>query len=255
MQRLIYPVQSLLTLLRLHLDLPSPLHLQLSAIPFAFLDRLAIHPRRMFEPTQPISHAAMNYVEPYAAFPALPPAPAQAPAANKDSYGKTLTHFQFPWPREINGIERVVLSAKGDLQRVLSAYFGSPISVLPIFSTPSSSLPGPALASPAQPITQHRTVHLLCASKRVVLATSTVHLLSPRAAHLILDDKYAIGQCYRVMGQNPEFELQEVWVDRASTGEERVTRRYKLSTQEMVCEIEEVFEDRRMFREEGWLYA
>ncbi|KZO96081.1 hypothetical protein CALVIDRAFT_482045, partial [Calocera viscosa TUFC12733] len=161
----------------------------------------------------------------------------------------------FPWPREINGIERVVLSAKGDLQRVLSAYFGSPISVASIFQTSSSSLPSSAEASSTNPIVQHRVVHLLCASKLVVIATSTVHLYSPKAASLMLDDKYAIGQCYRVMGTNPEFDLDKVWLDNASTGEERVTRRYRLSTSEMMCEIEEIFVDRKMFKEEGWLYA
>ncbi|EJT99822.1 hypothetical protein DACRYDRAFT_109246 [Dacryopinax primogenitus] len=218
---------------------------QVKAIARAIFNRTI--PAIMFEPAQPIV-AQTNYVQPYRTF--TPPV-----KENKDTYGKTLTHFQFPWPIEINGIERVVLSAKGDLQRVLSAYFGSPISVSPIFQTPASSIPVSSEASPSTPITQHRVVHLLCASKLVVVATSTVHLYTPRAASLLLDEKYAIGQCYRVMGQNPEFELDKVWLDNAATGEERVTRRYRLSTEEMMCEIEEVFVDRKMFREESWLYA
>ena len=38
-----------------------------------------------------------------------------------------LTSQQYPWPAEVNGVERIALSAQGDLQRVLRSVRNSPL--------------------------------------------------------------------------------------------------------------------------------
>jgi hypothetical protein len=113
------------------------------------------------------------------------------------------------------------------------------------------------------------------------VATSTVSITSPEAAKFFLEEKYAIGQTFRVLGRVAEFKLLEVLTSPASQeGEEMkmasLKRRYTLRTDGFVCDIEvrilslrhhftliwlwlqEVFPDRSMFDAETvheWLAA
>lgn len=143
----------------------------------------------------------------------------------------------------MTGLERIALSAQGDLQRVLrsvysctvpsttssdtppySAYFARPITIALVYShafihlSPSQapaplSFPNPnavASASPEIPIVQTRQVHLQCDGKTVCTATSTVRITSSKCAHLFLEENYAIGQMFRQLQKLPTFELLEV---------------------------------------------
>ncbi|KAJ8463477.1 hypothetical protein ONZ45_g17568 [Pleurotus djamor] len=134
------------------------------------------------------------------------------------------TSIDFPWPAEISGLERIMLSAQGDLQRVMSAFFARPIIISTLFAhtytqlapgLPPSPLSLPnsialASASPDHPITQTRQVQLVCADKVVCTATSTVQVTSERCARFFLEDKYPIGQMFRKLEKLPTFELLEV---------------------------------------------
>ncbi|KAF5316472.1 hypothetical protein D9619_006598 [Psilocybe cf. subviscida] len=157
-------------------------------------------------------------------YPSLP-IPKPAMPSNFDSYNAKTTSISFPWPTEVNGIERVALSAQGDLQRVLSAFFARPIVIALVYShtlsqsSPDSAfqpVPSPvpaatiAAASPSSPIVQTRQVHLQCGGRIVCTATSTVRITSPAVAHLFLQEKYAIGQMFRRMEKVPAFELKKV---------------------------------------------
>ncbi|KAL6302059.1 hypothetical protein BKA93DRAFT_751480 [Sparassis latifolia] len=171
----------------------------------------------------------------------------------------------FAWPPNITGVERIVLSAHGDLQRLLSAFFSRSINVALIYShttvedpsgvstsyPPSlSALPHP---SPTAPLVQQRQVHLLCGSSVVCVATSTVRVTAAAPAQLFFGQKYAIGQVFRKMGCIPEFELVEAGVDGLG-GPGSLWRKYKLYTEGFACEILEVFPNRDMFvRGEAWL--
>jgi hypothetical protein len=149
----------------------------------------------------------------------------------------------------VNGLERIALSAQGDLQRVLryvnlmilvslntlifsisgallvgSAFFARPIVIALVYShtvcqASSKSAAEPitnptptiiASASPTSPIVQTRQVHLQCAGKIVCTATSTVRITSPECANLFLIEKYAIGQMFRRLEKIPAFELLAV---------------------------------------------
>lgn len=192
-----------------------------------------------------------------------------------DSYNAKTTSISYPWPAEVNGIERIALSAQGDLQRVLSAFFARPIVIALVYShtmrqeslqsafepihNPSPSII--ASASPESPIVQTRQVHLQCAGKIVCTATSTVRITSPECAHLFLQEKYAIGQMFRRLEKVPAFELLSVGLGAVKDNEKQTSssfavdgdtasqlwRKYTLVIPHFECEILEVFPSREMF--------
>ncbi|KAI9435451.1 hypothetical protein H4582DRAFT_2130456 [Lactarius indigo] len=132
-----------------------------------------------------------------------------------DSFKANATSVEFSWPAELTGLERIMLSARGELQRLLSAFFSHTINIKTIYEHTS---PHTHTASPEEPITQRREVHLLCGGKTACIATS------------------------------------DTVVSRSKTARNTLWRRYTLSTEGFVCDITEVFPDRDMFKLcEQWL--
>lgn len=126
-------------------------------------------------------------------------------------------------------------------------FFNEQILVSRIYAH-TSPRTGPA--SPEQPISQERRVHLLVgpARKLVCIATSTVHLRSSAAERLFLDEQHAIGQCFRALGRPPQFTLHSIDAQTSPSNDRReLARTYTLETEDLMCEIEEVFPDRDMF--------
>jgi len=143
-----------------------------------------------------------------------------------------------------------MLAAQGDLQRLLSAFFGQPIHVKCIYANASTRL---RPASLEHPITQSRQVHLLCANRVVCVATSIVTITSSESERLFLDDKFPIGQTFRQLRRNPQFSLLSVETPTVR-GRRELRRTYTLETEGFKTEILEVFPDRDMFcRGEDWL--
>ncbi|KAF7308788.1 hypothetical protein MKEN_01078100 [Mycena kentingensis (nom. inval.)] len=203
------------------------------------------------------------------------------------SFSPKTTSISFSWPKELIGIERVALSAQGDLQRILSAFFARPIVLALIYShtfkqrtdhtLESLSLPNPnavAAANPEIPLVQNRQVHLQCAGKVVCVATSTVKISSARCAHLFLEEKFGIGQLFSKLNITPSFELLGVGiggegvsssaiekgfgrgedVSPATVEKGQLWRKYRLATNEIECTILEVFTSREMFISgQAWL--
>ncbi|KAF9054611.1 hypothetical protein BJ165DRAFT_1440074 [Panaeolus papilionaceus] len=225
--------------------------------------------------SSPVSHSTCLY-------PTLP----KPKMPSFDSYNAKTTSISYPWPQDVNGIERIALSAQGDLQRVLSAFFARPIVIALVYSTTMRQVsptsppeiivqPTPSIiasASPAQPIIQTRQVHLQCAGKIVCTATSTVRITSPEVAHLFLQEKYAIGQMFRRLEKIPAFELLSVGLGPVNEkGQQQPSltftpntpgyseanqlwRKYTLTIPNFECEILEVFPSRDMFISgEAWL--
>jgi hypothetical protein len=135
-----------------------------------------------------------------------------------------------------------------------SAYFNLPINIQRIWveTTPD---PYPSVLSEDTPVTQTRRVHLMViplpvdgdsrapAPKVACIATSTVTITSLEAAKYFLDEKYAIGQTFRVLGRVAEFKLLEVTTSPASQDgdevkKESLRRRYTLRTDGFECDIE-----------------
>ncbi|KAH8813617.1 hypothetical protein DL96DRAFT_1434429, partial [Flagelloscypha sp. PMI_526] len=191
------------------------------------------------------------------------------------------TSISFPWPVSVTGTERVMLSAQGNLQKFLSAFFARPIHVSLVYSndfdtTPSGErtptlTPNVLSASRDRPALQTRQVYLECEDKIVCICTSTVTMSNPHVANLFLVEKYPIGQTFSKLGQTANFELIEVGFgeppkgtlqskESRSTTESKPTdnsalwRKYRLFVEDFECEILEVFPSRQMFSfGEAWL--
>ena len=124
-----------------------------------------------------------------------------------------------------------------------SAFFARTINIKTIYAHTS---PRTHVASPEEPITQRREVHLVCGGKTACIATSNVTLTTPHCERLFLDEKFAIGQMFRKLQSPPQFALLECG-SRLEGGRRVLWRRYTLSTEGFVCDITEVFPDRDMF--------
>ena len=131
-----------------------------------------------------------------------------------------------------------------------SAFFSNSINIKTIYAHTS---PRTHTASPEEPITQGREVHLICNGKAACIATSTVTITTPEVERLFLDEKFAIGQMFRKMQTPPKFALLECG-SKFEAGKRVLWRRYTLSTDGFLCDIVEVFPDRDMFVQgEQWL--
>ncbi|EIW79879.1 hypothetical protein CONPUDRAFT_126327 [Coniophora puteana RWD-64-598 SS2] len=153
--------------------------------------------------------------------------------------------------RDKSGLERVVLANRGDLQRLLSCFFGQPIGCEIIYANTS---PRTQPASPEFPITQMRQVRLTCGLRTVCTATSTVTITAPEPERLILDEKYPLGQMFQMLRRVPAFSLLNISTSHVN-GKEELQRIYKLETDGVACATVEVFPDRTMFSQgEAWLH-
>jgi hypothetical protein len=91
-------------------------------------------------------------------------------------------------------------------------------------------------------------VHLVCDNVVVCIATSVVTITSPRSERLFFDEKFAIGQLFRELGQTPTFSLLKVDVGKLKAdGSRGLERTYTLEAEGVLCEILEEFADREMF--------
>ncbi|KAJ3290151.1 hypothetical protein HDU76_007435 [Blyttiomyces sp. JEL0837] len=136
-------------------------------------------------------------------------------------------------PEEISPMERVILTANGNVQRILSAFFNSPVKVEIIRNKrleASEQTNGSSIAE------YDRQVNLLCFDKVCCTATSTVVLTDERYLKLVAEQNVGIGQLFRYLNILPEFDLRNVGRD--ST---KFWRRYTLSSPGVICDIEEVF--------------
>ncbi|ETW79282.1 hypothetical protein HETIRDRAFT_323280 [Heterobasidion irregulare TC 32-1] len=167
-----------------------------------------------------------------------------------DSFKANTTSVDFQWPVEVTGLERIMLSAHGDLQRLLSAFFARTITIKTIYSHTS---PRTHPASLEEPLTQRREVHLVCNRKTVCVATSTVTITTPHCERLFLDEKFAIGQMFRKVGKVPEFALLNCGLEDAEGDVQKLWRRYILAMDGFECDITEVFPDRDMFVRDSWI--
>ncbi|EIW60659.1 uncharacterized protein TRAVEDRAFT_165630 [Trametes versicolor FP-101664 SS1] len=175
----------------------------------------------------------------------------QTPAApGRDTYTGASTTVEIDCPNDITGLERVMLIAQGDLQRLLSAFFARTINIECIYSNTG---PRNSSASPQNPIKQARQVHLKCGTRILCIATSSVTVTSPECERLLLDERFALGQIFRHLRRYPDFALLNV-VAETVNGKRELRRTYRLETLGIMCEILEVFPDRDMFsRGEAWL--
>ncbi|KAI0781234.1 hypothetical protein BD413DRAFT_462966 [Trametes elegans] len=176
--------------------------------------------------------------------------PSDTNALARDTYTGASTSVQIKCPEDVSGIERIMLVAQGDLQRLLSAFLARTITIDCVHSNTGPRGPG---ASPQNPVCQARQVHLKCGQRILCIATSSVTVTSPECERLLLDERFALGQIFRHLRTYPEFSLLHVDAQLVN-GKRELRRKYKLETEGIMCEILEIFPDRDMFsRGETWL--
>ncbi|KAF9001665.1 hypothetical protein BDQ17DRAFT_1244246, partial [Cyathus striatus] len=176
----------------------------------------------------------------------------------KDSFSAASTSVQIQTPPSVTGIERIMLSARGDLQRLLSSFLSRPINIRLIYAHTSPSplrSPPSAYISTSFPVIQDRQVHLMSSGKIVCIATSSVTITSPECGKLFLEEGYAIGQVFQRLRSTPIFTLVDITEGPRENGKGgSLERTYIIEMEGFVCRITEVFPDRELFVSgEQWL--
>ncbi|TPX74087.1 hypothetical protein CcCBS67573_g04637 [Chytriomyces confervae] len=144
---------------------------------------------------------------------------------------------------EFGPLERVLITANGNVQRIISAYYNAPVSVDIIRNTPIASSPTSISGNEVGALAAFdREVHIRCKGQVFCKAYSHVHVSSEACLELVVGQKMGIGQLFRAKGVAPNFELKS-----SGQNETCFWRVYCLSTPGFFSEIKEVF-DRRVLR-------
>ncbi|KAJ1536404.1 hypothetical protein HK405_015250, partial [Cladochytrium tenue] len=138
-------------------------------------------------------------------------------------------------PPEFGPMERVLLTANGNVQRILSAFYNSPVTVEVLRN---DLVPESQRSHPLALAEYDREVQLLVSGNVCCTATSTVRLMDKEHLELVAEKHVGIGQLFRYLNVLPAFELLEL-----GRGEGFFWRLYTLASSGVHCEIKEVFPD------------
>ncbi|KAI9091723.1 hypothetical protein DFS34DRAFT_634669 [Phlyctochytrium arcticum] len=193
-----------------------------------------IHSSTMPDPT---TNKLPSFLE--EVFPLAPPPsssdtsddPQSSPSVLPDNFGDIMSSrkIMISLPNHFEPLERVLLTANGNIQRIISAYYNSPVTVQIHKNNliPSSSQ---TTTTYARRVTLHVLSHTFCT------ASSTIHISAPDLLDLITVKQVGIGQLFRYLNILPEFELVEAGKEGG-----KVWRRYVLRSRGVECFIHEVF--------------
>ncbi|KAF9160866.1 hypothetical protein DFQ26_005116 [Actinomortierella ambigua] len=146
-------------------------------------------------------------------------------------------------PGGFTGFERILLTANGNLQRLLSAFFNKPVKV-EILDNNKVALRSDEDASVMA--RYHREVNLLCESKVVCNAKSQVLVSDKEIYDLVANKGVGIGQIFRYLDRLPSFDLHGL-----GRTENTFWREYSLRIPGVDCRLLEVFPS--TLSEDGWL--
>lgn len=125
-------------------------------------------------------------------------------------------------------MERVVLTANGNLQRIMSAYYGAPVSV---------DVKKCNKVNSSYDMLYDREVDLIMGGQVFCTAVGRIELLDRSCVEAIEGKKIGVGQLFRYLGALPRFVLLE-----AGRKEDGVLwRKYSLSCDQLKCEFTETF--------------
>ncbi|KAJ2078276.1 hypothetical protein H4R24_004584 [Coemansia sp. RSA 988] len=134
-------------------------------------------------------------------------------------------------------VQRIMLMANGNLQRVLSAYYNLPVSIEVVYNEPETPH---VLKESVLPVRYCRSINLICNRTIVCSAQSTVDLLTRKAADLVINKGVGIGQLFRYLNVLPTFALLEAHL---SDSDSSFSRLYELRSDDVACVITEEFPD------------
>ncbi|KAG0000271.1 hypothetical protein BGZ79_006113 [Entomortierella chlamydospora] len=146
-------------------------------------------------------------------------------------------------PDGFSGFERILLTANGNLQRLISAYFNKTVSVkiLENVQVPLKEDEDPSVIARFQ-----REVNLLCNDKIVCNAKSQVLIKDQEVFDLVVEKGVGIGQIFRYLDKLPSFELHGL-----GRTEKTFWREYSLKIAGVDCRLLEVLPS-SLF-DENWL--
>lgn len=133
-------------------------------------------------------------------------------------------------------LDRMAVTANGNLQRLFSSYYDAPVSVVvdycrPISTTSTTSLPAPTTT------TWERRVQLRVFDQTFCVATSQVQVHSAYCRDLVESGQVGLGQLFRCLNILPEFALQAAGPHDGGG----FWRNYTLTCPEVTCSIHERF--------------
>ena len=165
-------------------------------------------------------------------------------------------------------MERIALTANGNLQRIFSSYYDAPVHVhvdsctrrkpsdIPQIGFNHSSVDfDPTIERPDvmnSDAIWDRVVHIQVHDQTIVKATSIISVQSPLCIQLIEDGSVGLGQMFRYLNKLPTFSLLDAGRT-SSSSEENIRglnegvfqggmwRTYELQCEELTCLIHEEF--------------
>jgi chorismate-pyruvate lyase len=150
-----------------------------------------------------------------------------------DSGGTLQRSFGLKAQGYLTPLERIALTANGNLQRIFSSYYDAPVHILvQRCERQQQQQPHDEAA------VWHRQVLLTVHSQIFCTASSIITVQDPRCIQLVETGKVGIGQLFRHLDKLPSFELLDV----GRSNEGGMWRQYCLACKELTCHITETFE-------------
>lgn len=138
-------------------------------------------------------------------------------------------------------LDRMAVTANGNLQRLFSSYYDAPVTVVVDYCEPlpnddeNDSSPSPSPSS--SNIWQRRVRLQVFGNQTFCMADSTVQVHSVHCRKLVESGQVGLGQLFRYLNILPEFALQQA----GPTLEGGFWRHYTLKCAEVTCSIHEQF--------------
>ena len=176
--------------------------------------------------------------------------------------GTLQSEFAIKMNGQISPLERIALTANGNLQRIFSSYYDAPVHVIVDkchLQTSSSIVSNvgsqheilhnsnqnnsvkkslqPIRGLPPIPAIWDRSVHLSVHDQKFCTAYSQITVNSKQCIELVCSGKVGIGQIFRYLDKLPTFEL----LDAGRLNHGGMWREYSLSCVELTCHIREEF--------------
>ncbi|CAE8584105.1 unnamed protein product [Polarella glacialis] len=121
--------------------------------------------------------------------------------------------------------QRILITANGNVERLLSSYYNSPVTTCVMLNNRRS-----------ESDVYDRQIAMLVDGRQLMLAKSTIFLTDPAWQKICEDENVPVGSMFHRMGVLPTFTLHH-----AGVGPQYFWRVYQLKSSGMTCEINETF--------------
>mmetsp|Transcript_24325 Transcript_24325/g.34268 ORF Transcript_24325/g.34268 Transcript_24325/m.34268 type:complete len:220 (+) Transcript_24325:145-804(+) len=137
-------------------------------------------------------------------------------------------------------LDRMALTANGNLQRLFSSYYDAPVNVLVDQCTlvDDANSQSSSSTSTLSMATWDRVVHLVVHGQTFCTARSQITVRNPKCLDLVQSGEVGLGQLFRYLDKLPTFTLLDAGLKEEDGA---LWRLYDLSCKELSCRIHEDF--------------